>query len=603
MSDWPTSRTIAGSTTPGGSVDCPGSAAKMLAAIQAFASGIPVQPVDPSLVLSKAVYLTDGVIASGGGRFDANVIARWTFKEGLGTTVVRHQWCRSGAQSDTLRRYQLGGRLGRGLRPQRWTRASLHRHQQQAVQSTDGQRLLFSRTVVVPANVTQKDAFIASYSGGTQLRNFTVAQTTFQYQAYARSSVTDTNGAPPLQTSATAQLAQAALQHVVLTYDPTNGRRLYINGTFTGDVDSQGGGSMANWDNTFAFLLGNETTGNRPWQGTVRFAAIHDAALTLAQIQQNYAAGVGALYDLLFDVSALSGMPQSYVMFQVSQYDSYSYLFSKPIFISLNPTAMPGSIPLQGMWLGINSQEVPVGQAYAPLSTTINNTNYSSTTGQLLSTVGTTIPLEKGPASDLFFLSFDRIGTQTHARTIPVPAATVPTDLPASPDIGLHVFSEINATMSSITGIPVANTAVSTTYQAVQEQLPAVPTFSSFLAANQIGIAQMAVSYCDALVNDPVQGPAFFPGLNLNQAPSSAFGTNAGMDLVITPLINSPAVGTSLATQPTDPQVRTELYNLMTILTQCSASDPTCTATPARTRTITTAACAAVLGSATTLIK
>jgi hypothetical protein len=75
------------------------------------------------------------------------------------------------------------------------------------------------------------------------------------------------------------------------------------------------------------------------------------------------------------------------------------------------------------------------------------------------------------------------------------------------------------------------------------------------------------------------------------------------MDLVITPLINSPAVGTNLATQPTDPQIRTELYSLMTALVNCSATDPTCVQTPTRTQTITKAVCATVLGSATTLIK
>ena len=89
-----------------------------------------------------------------------------------------------------------------------------------------------------------------------------------------------------------------------MTYDPTHGRQLYVNGVFTGDVDSTTGGTLNNWDNSFAFLLGNETSGDHPWQGTLRFAAVHDAALTQQQIQQNYAAGVGASYYLLFDVSA-----------------------------------------------------------------------------------------------------------------------------------------------------------------------------------------------------------------------------------------------------------------------------------------------------------
>ena len=67
---------------------------------------------------------------------------------------------------------------------------------------------------------------------------------------------------------------------MVVTYDPTHGRQLFVNGVFTGDVDTVKGGTLGNWDNTFAFLLGNETSGDRPWQGEIRFAAVHNKALT-----------------------------------------------------------------------------------------------------------------------------------------------------------------------------------------------------------------------------------------------------------------------------------------------------------------------------------
>ena len=102
-----------------------------------------------------------------------------------------------------------------------------------------------------------------------------------------------------------------------------------MNGNYTGDVDPRTGGTLANWDDTFALVLGNETSNNRQWQGVIRFAAVHDRALTPAQIQQNFAAGVGERYFLLFNVTTLTGMPQSYIMFEVSQYDSYSYLFTQ----------------------------------------------------------------------------------------------------------------------------------------------------------------------------------------------------------------------------------------------------------------------------------
>ena len=66
--------------------------------------------------------------------------------------------------------------------------------------------------------------------------------------------------------------------------------------------------------NSFAFVLGSAPGGTRSWQGTIKFAAIHRRRADAAQVQQNFAAGVGATYFLLFDVSSLINMPQSYVM-------------------------------------------------------------------------------------------------------------------------------------------------------------------------------------------------------------------------------------------------------------------------------------------------
>jgi len=589
-------------TTPGGPVNCPGSAAKMLAAIQAFANAVPVTPVDPTLVVSRALTLYAGTVASGNNRYDADTIALWSFKEGSGSTAFDT----SGV--DPAINLTLSGNtswdsawgliFGTGGAKAQGSTATSSKLYTSII--TSGQYSL--ELWAAPANVTQTEAFMAGYSGGTTLRNFTLAQDAMQYQAYGRSTVSDTNGAPPLTTAPANMNAQAALQHIVLTYNPTNGRQLYINGNFTGDVDTLTGGTLGNWDNSFAFLLGNETSNDRPWQGEIRFAAVHTHALTVSQIQQNYAAGVGQVYYLLFDVSALTGVAQSYIMFTASQFDNYSYLFDKPTFISLNPKAQPGSIPIQGLYLGINGQEAPVGQAYSTLSTTVTNANYSPTGGQLLSSMGTVIAMQLGPASDLFFLSFDQIGTHTHVRTVVPPVAPAPTALPPSSDIGLHVYDELNASMASITGESSGLSAINTTYQTVEQQLPTMSNIQGFLPSQEIGISQLAIQYCNALVNDPVLEPAFFPGLNLNQTPAQAFGTAAGMNLVINPLINSPAVG-NLATQPTPAQVQTEMQSLMGLLVNCNASDPTCVQTPTRTQTITKAICAAVLGSATTLIK
>jgi hypothetical protein len=581
--------------TPGDTaVSCPKSAAAMLAAIQAFVAGIAPTQVDPSLVLSKALSLYDGTIASGQNRYDSGIIARWQFKEGMGSIADDT----SGV--DPALNLTLSGDIG-------WVGGWGVRFGPNGGAARGGaaSRKIFDKTRTggeysvelwaAPANVTQEDAYLASYSGSTSQRNFTISQHAYQYEALARSSATDANGTPELLTADMDRDAQASLQHVVLTYDPVNGRRLYVNGNFTGDLDPSKGGTIGNWDDSFVFLLGNETSSTRKWQGTIRFAAIFDHALTPEQVQQNFAAGVGERYFLLFNVTALTGVPQSYVMLEASLYDSYSYLFSKPTFISLDPAAKPGSVAIKGMRIGINGAEAKVGQAYARLDTTVTNANYSAGVGQLLSPVGTVIALEKGADSDLFFLSFDQIGSHTHVRTDPAaPQPAPPEDKPETSQLGVRVFNELNASMASITGVSPNDAGVKATYQLVEQQLPSVPVVESFVASNQVGVAQLAIQYCDALVESS-RASSYFPGLSLTAAPAAAFANTTPL---IDPLL-AQGIGTGIATQPDDVDVRAELNSLVTKLMSCGAS----CATPVRTKTIAKAACAAVLGSGSLLLK
>lgn len=585
-------------TTPGGATDCPGSSARMLAAIQAFADGIAPTQVDPSLIISKALSMYDGVVAAGQNRYDTGIIAKYTFKEGSGGIADDTSGVDPAANLSIEGDVSWVGGWGLAFGPGGG----------KAQASVGSSSKLYNRIKeaseysielwAAPANVTQEDAYLASYGSGTTTKNFTLAQHAYQYQAFARSSATDTDGAPALLTSDADRDAQASLQHVVLVYDPVNGRRLYVNGNYTGDADPQKGGTLANWDDTLAFVLGNSTASNARWQGVIRFAAVYDKALTLAQIQQNFTSGVGERYYLLFNVSSLTGMPQSYVMFEVSRYDSYSYLFNKPVFISLDSSAVPGTIPIKGMRIGINGAEAKVGQAYANLDTQVSATNYVAGKGQLLAQVGTVIALEKGPDNDLFFLSFEQIGTHTNARTEPTPPTpATPPDAPAAVDIGARNFGEINASMAAVTGVATTDANVRATYLTVQQQLPSVVDIDSVLASHQVGIAQLAIQYCDSLVESG-QAAGFFPGLNLSAPAASYFASDANKALVVDPLIGR-AVGTNLATQPSDADVRTELYSLIgTLASSCGASCPA-----DRTRTITKAACAAVIGSGALLIK
>src|SRR5215469_5736596 len=314
-------------TTPGGPPDCPGSAAAMLQAITNYANTVPITPVDQTLVLSKALELPQATIAAGGNRIEDALVAKYEFKTEPGTTA----YDTSGVSPEADLTFAgnvswVGGwgfDVGAGGKAQASTAASTKLASM--IQASGAYTI---EVWAAPANVTQTNAWIVSYSGSNTTRNATLGQHAMQYEGYTRSDQTSTNGMPPLQTAAANMNAQAALQHIVLTYDPVNGQKLYVNGKFTGDADPKKGGSLASWDNTFALVLGNEVDGTRQWQGVIKFVEIQNRALSATEVATNFAAGVGERYYMLFDVSAQSGVPQSYIEMTASVYDSYSYLFT-----------------------------------------------------------------------------------------------------------------------------------------------------------------------------------------------------------------------------------------------------------------------------------
>ena len=587
------------SAASNGAPDCPASAAAMLTQITAFANGIPVTPIDPTLVVSNAVSLTQGTIASGGSRFEGSMIAKYMFETGQGSTA----YDTSGVSPEAD--LTLSGNIT-------WDSAwgVIFAQGSQAQASTSASSKLttmiqesgeYSIEVwAAPANVAQTNAWLVSYSGSNTTRNATLGQAAEQYEGFTRSSVTDTNGMPPLVTTTTNGAAQAALQHVVLTYDPVNGQQIYVNGVFTGDKDPSAGGSLANWDSTFALVLGNETSGQRQWLGEIKLVAVYNTALTPAQVQQNFNAGVGQKYYLLFGVSSLTGVNQSYIMFTASQYDNFSYLFYQPRFISLDPTVttIPSGLTLAGLRIGVNGQLAPSAQSYATLSTTLGGTAYtagvSPTSGQALSPLGTVIPVNLGPANDLFFLSFDQLGTSTHTFVDPpgVPTPPVPNNTPV-PDYGVATYERINNSFARITGVAITDPVVQTLYESSQQSMPATPLISGFISSQQTAISALANAYCSELMASSSLRDAFFgTGLDasLSASASSFFGASGSSNraIVINALSNN-GVGVNVAPQ-TAAAVHSEVDALLTRVSQINSA---ATVTQA-----SVAACTATLGSA-----
>ncbi len=607
--------------------DCASDAAELEAAVQALAdlaaglgSGSELDLAE--LPNSKALYLNDGTIASGGGRFDENLIALYKFDDGEGDRLINDS-SGVGTPAD-LQLYGTEGLDYRWLggwgiefltpegRAQATPYASAKLHN---MITTSGEYTL--EAWLIPANVTQgadEATTIISYSAGNSLaRNFTLRQRLYNYDHLNRSSNSDGNGNPMLSTADEDEAATTTLQHVAVTFDPVNGRRLYVNGQLMATGDNDIGANLADWDDSFALMIGNEATGNLPWSGSIRFLAIHSRALTPAQVETNFDAGVGERYYLLFNIDeelARSGLDLSdaYIMMEVMQFDSYSYLFSQATFISLDenfqPADLPAAgIPIRGIRIGINGKEAAIGQPYLNLDTVVSESDYGPR-GQLLSEIGSIISLENGPERDEFFLTFDNLNGLEDQR---VPG-TWDQGFPGfsggpTPDIGLRTFAEINATMARLTGVDPTLDAIggdNGTYTIVKQQLPSDENISGFVSAHQVGVAQLAIEYCHNLVEDAGLRSALYPGFDFD-ADAATITTATWQSQIIDPMIER-FIGTNLASQPDTGAVRDTLTSLITdSSTGLARCDGTCP--PEKTRTVVKASCAALLGSAVVLVQ
>ena len=174
------------------------------------------------------------------------------------------------------------------------------------------------------------------------------------------------------------------------------------------------------------------------------------------------------------------------------------------------------------------------------------------------------MPLEKGPDSDEFFLTFDKLASHTFNRPAPVtPPAPTPVDLPPASAIGVHTFDEISASLAALTGVSQLDSSVANTVATVRQSLPADSDIKAVLASHQVAIAQLAIGYCDALMENrstTIPRDTMFLGFDFTATPATAF---ASENLLFDPLLNRALGNTQLASQPDKNTVRTELHNLV----------------------------------------
>lgn len=549
----------------GGDAICDRVAADFLAAIQDWAqqaaATVPPPTGSGQAVMSAATNLAAG-LDTGAARVDANAVAMFAFTEGAGNVTM-----------DTS---NVGTPITLQIEGMEWVEGGLRNVSGKAQASVADSVKLFDAITasgeysveawVIPDNNSQDGpARMVSYSQDTALRNFTLGQNAIYYQLRNQSAGTSANGTPALE--ALNQQVDTSLQHVVVTFDPASGRKVYVNGQL--DVEENTPDTLA-WQNDQIFVIGNEVTNDRLWQGVFRLVAVHDKALNGAEIQQNFDAGAGNLLTLSFDVAAVVGAPARIEM-QVAPIDGESYLFAKPVFIS-DATG----VAVKNIRIAVNDNVPVAAQVFRRVDTTVLQS------GVELSPLGAVIPAELGPDNDQFHLEFEVLGDQAGLAE-PIAPAAPPTPVAdaTEPDVGVRTFSQVNDTMANLTGIDPGGAAVRDRYNELRDSLPATSDLLAFAAAQQVAIQRLATTYCGEIVNNAGSCANFFGSCTIDVN---------GKGQVADALFDS-LIGDNIANQPDRAGVSTEIVRMLDDLgcvNGCSG---------ATAETALQASCAAVLSS------
>jgi len=603
--------------------NCTSNAAEIRTEIENMAGAITPVTVDPNFVISKALKITDGIIASGGSRYESDLIALWEFKAGTGSsTAFDTSGVEPAINLNLFGNVAWLGSYGLDFSGGKAQASTTDSKKLSDLLKTAGEFSI--ETWVIPGNVSQEDVNIISYDAGSNAKNFALTQNAYSYIMHNRNSLSDTNGEPFLSTEDGGELLQSTLQHVVATYDPVNGRQIYINGALVNASDPITESTTINsWDDSFALVMGSSSANSKVWDGQIRMAAMHDKVLTQVQIQQNFDAGVGQKYFMLFSVSDVTGINEAYIKFQVSQFDSYSYLFENPVFISLDNTWTVSPFTIKNMRIGINGREASAGQFFANLETSINSTDYVVGSGQVISNNGTVIALEKGIGDDKFFITFEQLDNDSYAWSEePIAPITPPGADVETSDIGIKTFEEVYASILQMTALDSTNapndiSALNALYTQYKQQLPSVPAIDTFLSSHQMAIAQLALASCSVRVDLDAALPigsanrVLYTDVDFTESAQTAFNNDTKKGFAINPILNRVLLN-NLSSQPD----QTEVYDLLgspvsQSLTTASntyaytslITKMTNINTPARTVQIVKSLCAAIVGSAATIVQ
>jgi len=559
-------------------------------------------------ILSSSLTLADSVLGGGGGRVEDAVIAKYTFKEGSGN-VVNDVSNVSPALNLSLSG-DVVGVPGQGIdvtdpnnaqvSVARGTSANSKKLYDLIAGPNGSKEYTIEAWVINDSTALDGPARIVTYSLNATNRNFMMGQVTSYYSFRNRSNLTGSNGSSPaLETDNNGGALKTELQHLVFTFDQTNGRNIYINGVKPAyevvDSDPAVPSDISNWNDTYTFALGNEIPDSvrRQWLGKILFVAIHNRALTAAEALKNTQQGIGDKYLLDFDVTPLldaSGNSSTKIRMVVSELDAYSYVFGTPAVIT---TLASPNFPVKNIRIAVNGNIPSAAQAFTNVDTIVTANNFE------LSPLGSVIPKDSGAEFDQFTLVLDVLGNHSHVVIEENPPVVVDTSAnDPVPDHGVRTFEQINNTMSVLTGVD--STATQSTFDELRQQLPSTPYLGSFVSANQIGVAKLSLDYCDNMVESSSLRRNFFgSNFDFTAATSIAFGSQTQRDIIINALVSN-MIGDNISRQPSLAEIKPDLEQLIDELTANCNVATDCNA--ARTRTVVKAACAAVLGSAAVLV-
>lgn len=586
--------------------DCVMDGAMMQAGIEAWAialqSGSGGGGTQVTGLVSTSAAFSDGFEPQGGDRYEDSVIAKWEFKEETGTTAFDTSGVAPAMDltlsGDAALMSNHGVTMTDG-KAQAEVATSAKLYNAVADVNTGSQQYSLELWVA-PMNIVQGDnngARIATYANGANNHNMTLDQREYNFEVMNR-NLSLAQGNPSLLTADADQDAQAALQHVVVTYDQYRGRRIYVDGVFTDDMEAEDLQPLWNWDPTYRFALGNAAgnNNNRDWEGDIRFAAVFPFVLTDAQIVQNFNAGIGKRLLIRFDTSAWAG-PGTYVEFIVSELDEFSYLFCEPRFV----TPTPNGSRIGNLRINVNGVVPVSGQGFVNVDTIV------TATSQELSRGCSVILKDQGPNLDVFTIEFEYLAGFTDPVPPPDPGSPPPPvfDPVGFPTEGFRNFERINESFAAVTGIDPARGDITSVYMDSQDALPNGPDLRQFSSATEVAISKLAIEYCEVLISDEIAGTpnqkftparAYFPGFNWNDA--AAFQNAATQASFVQELTDNMA-GQVVPNQPTMAEILTILQMPAGVFDVMNPPPSgSCVADCPNTGDIARGVCTAVLASA-----